>query len=89
MMESGDVLVLDVRTQQEFDEGHIEGAVLLADYEIEVRAQDVIPSKDQVVLVYCRSGRRSAAAASRLAEMGYLNVYDFGGILDWPYGVVQ
>jgi len=89
MMQRGDVLILDVRSQTEFDEGHIYGAVLLPENEILDRAEEVISSKLQTVLVYCRSGRRSDSAARTLSEMGFLNVYDFGGILDWGYGIVN
>ena len=81
-------ILLDVRTQEEYDTQHIEGATLLTDSDIASRAADVLPDKDAVILVYCRSGRRSAASSQQLAELGYTNVYDFGGIIDWPYGVV-
>lgn len=79
--------ILDVRTQEEYDQGHIPGAVLIPDYEIEQAAQDMLPDKDQLILVYCRSGRRSKNAAQVLAELGYTNIKEFGGILDWPYEV--
>lgn len=88
MMSSQQVVVLDVRTQEEYDEGHVRDAVLLPfDAIAEETALAAIPSKDCVVLVYCRSGRRSAEAAARLSEMGYGRVYDFGGIQSWPYEV--
>lgn len=81
--------VLDVREQDEFDAGHIEGAKLLPYGSITAdSAAAVLPAKDETVLVYCRSGRRSAIAAQALADLGYTAVYDFGGILDWPYEVV-
>lgn len=80
-------VILDVRTQEEYDQGHIPGAVLIPDYEIEQAAQDMLPDKDQLILVYCRSGRRSKNAAQVLAELGYTNIKEFGGILDWPYEV--
>ena len=86
--ESGFVL-LDVRTEEEYAAGHIEGAVLLPDYEIRERAEEVLPNKDQTILVYCRSGRRSKNAAAELVEMGYRRVKEFGGILDWPYEIVK
>lgn len=90
LMESeSDCMVLDVRTKEEYDEGHIPGAVLLPDYEILSRAQEVLPEKDAVVLVYCRSGRRSALAAQSLAQLGYTQVKDFGGIIDWMYGITK
>lgn len=80
-------LILDVRTQEEYDEGHIPGAVVLPHTEVEARAEVELPDKEQVILVYCRSGRRSKLAAQALAELGYTNVKEFGGILDWPYEV--
>lgn len=80
-------LILDVRTQEEYDEGHIPGAVVLPHTEVEARAEAELPDKEQVILVYCRSGRRSKLAAQALAELGYTNVKEFGGILDWPYEV--
>ncbi len=89
MEESDDYILLDVRTEEEFEEAHIEGAFLLPDYEIEDKAGDEFPDQDAVVLVYCRSGRRSAEAAKLLIDMGYTNVYDFGGIIDWPHDTVS
>lgn len=80
-------VILDVRTQAEYDEGHIPGAVVIPDTEIEARAEEELPDKDQLILVYCRSGRRSKNAAGILAELGYTNIREFGGILDWPYAV--
>lgn len=88
LQDQPDAILLDVRTQEEYDTQHIEGATLLTDSDIAGRAADVLPDKDAVILVYCRSGRRSAASSQQLAELGYTNVYDFGGIIDWPYGVV-
>lgn len=84
-----DVVVLDVRTQAEFDEGHIPNAVLLPGTEIMQRAEEVLPDKEQTILVYCRSGRRSEMAAKELIQLGYTNVYDFGGILDWNGEIVK
>jgi rhodanese-related sulfurtransferase len=83
-MMDGDAIILDVRTQSEFDEGHIPNALLLPSTEIVQRATEVLPDKGQTILIYCRSGRRSALAAKELVELGYTNIYDFGGILDWP-----
>lgn len=80
-------IILDVRTQEEYDEGHIPGAILIPNTEIETRAEAALPDKDQLILVYCRSGRRSKLAAEALAELGYTNIKEFGGILDWPYAV--
>lgn len=83
------VVILDVRTRAEFDKGHIPDALLLPDSELAQRAEEVLPDKDQTILVYCRSGRRSAEAAKALVGMGYTAVYDFGGILDWTGEVVK
>ena len=80
-------IILDVRTQEEYDEGHIPGAIVIPHEEITERAEDVLTDKDQLILVYCRSGRRSKIAAEALAELGYTNIKEFGGILDWPYEV--
>lgn len=82
--EDGSIILLDVRTQEEFDEAHIPGAVCLPNEEISAD-MPVAFDKDAEILVYCRSGRRSAEAAEKLADMGYINVADFGGIIDWPY----
>ena len=88
IMESGeDYILLDVREQDEFEEGHIPGAVLLPYTEIDRNAETVITDKDKQILVYCRSGRRSKIAAESLAKLGYTNIKEFGGIIDWPYEV--
>lgn len=90
IMESGEPYVLlDVRTEAEMRERHIEGALLIPHTEIRERAASVLPDKDALILVYCRSGRRSASAAQALVQMGYTRVYDFGGINDWPYETVS
>ncbi len=80
-------IILDVRTQEEYDEGHIPGAILIPNTEIEERAEEELTNKDQMILVYCRSGRRSKMAAEILVELGYTNIREFGGIIDWPYEV--
>ena len=80
-------IILDVRTQAEYDEGHIPGAVLIPNTEIKDRAEGELPDKDQLILVYCRSGNRSKQAAQILARLGYTNIKEFGGIIDWPYEV--
>jgi rhodanese-related sulfurtransferase len=88
MMDTQEVLVLDVREQHEYDSGHIPGAVLLPVGTItKDTAAAVIDDLDTVVLVYCRSGNRSKTASQALADLGYTNVYEFGGINDWPYDV--
>lgn len=84
-----DYIIVDARTQSEFDEGHIEGAILIPEYEIAKRAEKEIPNKNAIVLVYCRSGRRSKIASEELVKLGYTNVKEFGGIIDWPYGTVK
>ena len=82
------LILLDVRTQEEYDDGHIPGAVLLPVGTInEDTAAAVIPEKDTAVLVYCRSGNRSKTASQALADLGYTQIYEFGGIRDWPYEV--
>ena len=80
-------IILDTREQNEFDEGHIPGAILIPYTEIENKAIEMLPDKDKLILVYCRSGRRSKIAAESLAKLGYANVKEFGGIIDWPYEV--
>ena len=90
MMDAGDVIVLDVREQSEFDAGHIPGAVLLPVGTItKDTAAAVIPELDAVVLVYCRSGNRSKTASKALVNLGYTNIYEFGGINTWPYDIEQ
>ena len=88
MMDTQEVIVLDVREQSEYDSGHIPGAVLLPVGSIdEETAAAVIPEKNSTVLVYCRSGNRSKTASSTLAGLGYTNIYEFGGISTWPYEI--
>ena len=86
--ESGYVII-DARTQEEYDEGHIPGAIMIPEYEIADRAEKELPDKDQLILVYCRSGRRSKIAAEALVKLGYTNVKEFGGIIDWEYEIVK
>ena len=80
-------IILDVRTQEEYDQGHIPGAIVISHEEIAEKAEEVLTDKDQLILVYCRSGRRSKIAAEALVELGYTNIKEFGGIIDWPYEV--
>ena len=82
-------VIIDARTQSEYDEGHIENAILIPEYEITDRAEVEIPEKDTLILVYCRSGRRSKIAADALVQLGYTNVKEFGGIIDWKYEIVK
>ena len=86
--ESGYVII-DARTQEEYDQGHIPGAILIPEYEIADRAEKELPDKDQLILVYCRSGRRSKIAAEELVKLGYTNIKEFGGIIDWKYDIVK
>lgn len=82
-MMNDDVIILDVRTKEEYDESHIPNAVLIPNTDIANKADVMLADKEQTILVYCRSGNRSASAAKELISMGYKNVYDFGGINDW------
>ena len=84
--ESGYV-ILDVRTREEYDQGRIPGAIVISHEEVADKAEETLTDKDQLILVYCRSGRRSKIAAEALVELGYTNILEFGGILDWPYEV--
>ena len=83
------IIILDVREKYEYDEGHIEGAMLLPLGEVEEKAHLYLTDKSQKILVYCRSGRRSKEACNILVKLGYTNIYEFGGILDWPYEIVK
>ena len=88
IMDSGEeYIILDTREQDEFDEGHIPGATLIPYTEIENKAEEMLSDKDKLIFVYCRSGRRSKIAAESLVKLGYTNVKEFGGIIDWPYEV--
>ena len=80
-------IILDVRTQEEYNQGHIPGAIMISHEEIAEKAEGVLTDKNQLILVYCRSGRRSKIAAEALVELGYTNIKEFGGIIDWPYEV--
>ena len=89
MMASQEVVVVDVRTREEYDGGHIENAVLVPNESIGSEMPEALPDKEATLLVYCRSGRRSKDAAEKLLDLGYQNVYDFGGVIDWPYELVK
>lgn len=84
-----DYVIIDARTQEEYDAGHIPGAVLMPEYEVAQRAEKELTDKNQLILVYCRSGRRSKIAAKALTDLGYTNVREFGGIIDWEYETVK
>lgn len=88
MMNTQEVVIVDVRTQSEYDEGHIQNAVLIPNETIGSDSPTNLPDKNAIILVYCRSGRRSEEAARKLVNLGYVSVYDFGGINDWTYGTV-
>lgn len=79
----GNYIILDVRRADEFAEGHIPGAINVANEDIGVEQPSELPDLDQVIFVYCRSGRRSKEASAKLAALGYTNIFEFGGILDW------
>ena len=88
IMDSGEEhTILDVREQDEYDESHIPGAILIPYTQIDNKAEEMLPDKDAQILVYCRSGRRSKIASESLAKLGYTNIKEFGGIIDWPYEV--
>ena len=83
------IKIVDVRTQSEYDEGHIQNAVLIPNETIGSEPPANLPDKNAIILVYCRSGRRSEEAARKLVNLGYVIIYDFGGINDWTYGTVK
>lgn len=85
MMDEGNVTIVDVRTESEYNEAHIPGAVLVPVESIGSEPPEALADKDATLLVYCRSGNRSRTASEKLIELGYTSVYDFGGIKDWPY----
>ena len=89
MMTSQEVVVVDVRTREEYDGGHIENAVLVPNESIGSEMPEALPDKEATLLIYCRSGRRSKQAAEKLLKLGYQNIYDFGGVIDWPYELVK
>ena len=80
---SGDYIILDVRREDEFTEGHIPGAINIANEMITDKEIPLLPDKDKIIYVYCRSGNRSKQAAAKLVKLGYTNIIEFGGILDW------
>ena len=84
MTEEKNYIILDVRTAAEYNEGHIPGAINIPNEAIGTDAIPELPDKDQLILVYCRSGNRSKQASEKLVKLGYTNVVEFGGIIDWP-----
>lgn len=89
MMDQGNVTIVDVRRVDEYEAGHIPGAILVPNETILTEAETKLPDKNAVLLIYCRSGRRSAEAAQKLLSLGYSQVYDFGGILNWHYDITR
>ena len=89
MIDESEVIIVDVRTTEEFEEARIEGSILIPEYAIEQLAAEMLSDKEATILIYCRTGRRSELAAKILIEQGYQNVYDFGGIVDWPYETIS
>ena len=81
-------IIVDVRRADEYAQGHIPGAILIPNESITDTPPEELPDKDQTILVYCRTGRRSKEASRKLADMGYVNVYEFGGINDWTGEIV-
>ena len=81
-------VVVDVRRQDEYDVGHIPGAILIPNESIDKDQPEELPDLNQIILIYCRSGNRSKQAAQKLFDMGYRNIYEFGGIIDWPGEIV-
>ena len=88
MEQEADCVIVDVRTRAEYDEGHIPGAICVPNESIGTKQPEALPDLEQTILAYCRSGRRSAEASEKLTAMGYTNVKDFGGILNWTGPVV-
>lgn len=89
MIDGGEVTIVDVRTEDEYAETHIPDAILVPNETIGDEAPAALPDKDAVLLVYCRTGVRSKEASDKLVDLGYQNVYDFGGIVDWEYETVR
>ncbi len=88
IMDSGKkCVILDVREQDEYDAGHIPGALLIPYTQIEEKAPTLLPDRGELILVYCRSGRRSKIASESLVKLGYTQVKEFGGIIDWEYEI--
>ena len=87
--ENTDVAIVDVREEDELVEGYIEKSILIPLDTVESQAENILKDKNQTILVYCRSGRRSAMACDVLDSLGYTDVYDFGGIIDWPFEKVM
>jgi rhodanese-related sulfurtransferase len=89
IMDMGNCIIVDVREEDELEQGYIDGSVLVSLSDFEQNAARLLTDKHAKYLLYCRSGRRSAEAGKRLVKMGYENVLDFGGIMDWPFDIVM
>lgn len=89
IMDTEKCIILDVRTKDEFDEMHIYNAILIPLDKLENEVENIIKDKKIKILVYCRSGKRSIDASNILVKLGYKNVLEFGGIIDWPFEIVQ
>ena len=89
MMASQEIVVVDVRTQEEYDGGHIPNAILVPNESIGDDMPEALPDKEATLLIYCRSGRRSKEASEKLLKLGYKSIYEFGGVIDWPYELVK
>jgi rhodanese-related sulfurtransferase len=89
MLEKNGHIIIDVRTREEYDDEHIPGAICIPNESIDIDRPELLPDLNQIILVYCRSGKRSAQAAQKLADIGYTNVYEFGGIIEWTGDVVR
>ena len=85
MIDKGDVTIVDVRTADEYKAAHIPGAVLVPNESIGSQLPEALPDLDAVLLIHCRTGIRSKQASDKLVKLGYTQIYDFGGIVDWPY----
>lgn len=83
------IIIIDVRREDEYQTGHIEDAICIPNEVISNQAESLLPDKEQEILVYCRSGNRSSQAVNKLLDLGYTNVKDFGGIIDWPYKITK
>lgn len=86
IIDGNSVIILDVRTEEEFITGHIMNAINIPVDELEYRIEE-LEDKESIILVYCKSGNRSVMACEILEENGYMNVYNIGGVVDWPYGI--
>lgn len=84
-----DCIIIDVRTESEYQQGHIKNAINIPNESIDESVSEILTDKDQLLLVYCRSGNRSKQASEKLAKLGYSNIYEFGGISDFPGEIVN